>query len=200
MYPLPPVDEKELLISLRSGDRKAFDRLYHFYKKRVYNNLKKLLHSEILAEELLQEVFYKLWVKREQLDPEKSFPAYLFRIAANLVYDHFRKAAQDQKLQAHLIASGTELYDHIDALIDYQESHERLKKAIASLPPKRQEIFTLCKIEGKSYEEVSILLGISTSTINDHIVKASRKIRNQFLSSPETTLFFLFTYMLYNRQ
>ena len=192
-------DEKNVVLLLKDGDRKAFDLLYHAYKRRVYNNLRKLLHSDALAEELLQEVFYKLWVKRESLDTEKLFSAYLFRIAANLVYDHFRKAALDQKLQAHLIASGTELYDHIDTLINYKESNERLQKAIASLPPQRQKVYNLCKVEGKSYDEVSLLMGISTSTINDHIVKASRIIRNQFLDSQETAVALIVSYMLYHK-
>lgn len=195
MADLNSIGEKELVLQLKDGDRKAFGLLYHAYKKRIYSKLYRLLHSETLAEELLQEVFYRLWAKREQLDPDKSFPAYLFRIAANLVYDHFRKAAQDQKLQDHLIATGTELYDHIDRVIDYKESHARLQEAIALLPPQRRKIFNLCKIEGKSYEEVSILLGISTSTINDHIVKATHLIKKQFLNSRETAVFILIAYM-----
>lgn len=192
------LNEKDLVLLLRQGDRKAFDLLYHAYKRRVYTNLRKLLHSDALAEEYLQEVFYKLWVRRLQLDPDKVFPAYLFRIAANLVYDHFRKAALDQKMQAHLIASGSELYDHIDTLINYKESQEQLETAIALLPPKRQEIFRLCKVEGKSYEEVSLLLGISTSTINDHIVKGTRLIKDHFLGNQEIAIVFLVTYFLFN--
>jgi len=188
--------EKELVLRLKDGDRKAFELLYHAYKKRVYNNLLKLLHSDSHAEELLQEVFYKVWVKRDSLEPEKLFPAYLFRIAANLVVDHFRRAALDQKLQAYLIASGTELYHHLDDLINYKDSQEQLNQAIALLPPQRQKIYSLCKIEGKSYEEVSILLGISTSTINDHMVKASRVIKSHFFGSKETAVVFLLTYML----
>lgn len=188
--------EKELVLQLKDGDRKAFELLYHAYKKRVYNNLVKLLHSEPHAEELLQEVFYKVWVKRASLDPEKLFPAYLFRIAANLVVDHFRRATLDQKLQAHLIASGTELYDHLDDLINYKDSQEQLNNAIALLPPQRQKIYSLCKIEGKSYEEVGLLLGISTSTINDHMVKASRVIKTHFFGSKETAVALFFIYLL----
>ena len=188
-----------MVLLLKGGDRKAFDYLYHSYNKRIYTNLRKLLHSDEIAEELLQEVFYKLWLKRDLLDEQQSFSAYVFRIAANLAYDHFRKAALDQKLQAHLIASGSELYDHIESLISYKESSEHLQKAIASLPPQRQKIFRLCKIEGKTYDEVSALLGISTSTINDHIVKATRMVKDQFLGSQETALLLFLAYMLHQK-
>lgn len=196
MAALNSTGEKELVLQLKDGDRKAFELLYHAYKKRVYTNLRKLLHSDTLAEEYLQEVFYKLWVRRQQLDADKVFPAYLFRIAANLVFDHFRKAALDQKLQAHLIASGTELYDHVDQVIHYKESQEQLSIAIATLPPQRQKIYSLCKIEGKTYEEVSLLLGISTSTINDHMVKASRVIKAHFFGSKETAVALLAAFLM----
>jgi len=199
MSGLYSADEKEMVLLLKEGDRKAFDHLYRAYNKRIYNNLRKLLHSDEIAEELLQELFYKLWLKRDLLDEQQSFSAYLFRMAANLAYDHFRKAALDQKLQAHLIASGSELYDHIDSLISYKESNEHLQKAIALLPPQRQKIFRLCKIEGKTYDEVSVLLGISTSTINDHIVKATRMVKDQFLGSQETALLLLLAYMLHQK-
>ncbi|MBS1525531.1 MAG: sigma-70 family RNA polymerase sigma factor [Bacteroidetes bacterium] len=194
---LSPPDEHELVLLLKQGDRKAFDRLYHHYKRHVYNKLRKILHSDEHAEELLQEIFFRLWLKREQLNPDRSFPAYLFRIAANMASDYFREAHQDQRLQDHLIATATELYDHIEPLIDYKESVERLVKLIDALPPQRRKIFNLCKIEGKTYEEVSILLGISTSTINDHIVKATRTIKRQFPSYKETAVTVLVTYLFY---
>jgi RNA polymerase sigma-70 factor (ECF subfamily) len=192
-------DEKEMVFLLKQGDRKAFEYFYRTYNKRIYNSLRKLLHSNEIAEELLQEVFYRLWLKRELLDHEQSFSSYLFRISGNIAYDHFRKAGRDLKLQAHLIATGSEHYDHIDTLIDFKESSEHLEKAISLLPPQRQKIFKLIKIEGMSYDEVATLLGISSSTVNDHIVKATRIVKDQFFSSRETALCLLLAYMLHQK-
>ncbi|TZF84874.1 RNA polymerase sigma-70 factor [Pedobacter sp. BS3] len=173
----PEFDEEQLLVLLQSGDKKSFEELYHRYKVRIYGNLVKLTKSEDLAEELLQEVFIKVWCKRETIDPQRSFRSYLFKIAENLVYDLFRKAACDKKLEAHLMAVATEFYSHIDEMISNKESLALINEAVDQLPPQRKHIYTLCKLEGKSYEEVSRQLGISTSTVNDHIVKGSRSVR-----------------------
>jgi len=196
MTPIGPSDETKLVLLLKESDRRAFEQIYNLYKRRIFANLRKLLHSDSAAEELLQEVFYKLWVIREQLDPEKSFSSYLFRISGNLVYDHFRKAALDKKLQEQLIKSGSELYNHLDDMIDFKESRDQLQKVISSLPPQRQKIYKLCKIEGMSYDEVALLLGVSTSTINDHIVKATKTIKKKFYHSEQITLLLLLTYVL----
>jgi len=179
------IDEKQLLVLLRQGDKQAFGELYYQYSPRIYTNLVKLLKSDHLAEELLQDVFVKVWDKRENIDIEKSFRSYLFRIAENQVYDFFRKAARDKKMEAYLINAASEFYSHVEEALYHKENTAILNRAIAQLPPKRRHIFTLCKLEGKSYEEVSRQLGISTSTINDHVVKASRSVREYLLLSKD---------------
>lgn len=186
------IDEKELLIRLKADSKQSFEELYYRYSARIYGNLKKLLKSDELAEEFLQEVFVKVWDKRNNIDVEKSFRSYLFRISENMVFDFFRKAARDKKLQDHLISVATEYYSHIEESLCINEDMAILSKAIDQLPPKRRHIFMLCKIEGKSYEEVSKELGISVSTINDHIVKASRSVKEHFaLTTTITTLFLI---------
>lgn len=179
------LDEKQLLVLLRQGDKRSFGELYQRYSPRIYGNLKKLLKSDYLTEELLQDVFVKVWDKRQDLDPERSFRSYLFRIAENQVYDFFRKAARDKRLEAYLVNAASEFYSHVEESLYRKESAAMINKAIAQLPPKRRHIFTLCKLEGRSYEEVSLLLGVSTSTINDHVVKASRTVRDYLLLSKD---------------
>ena len=183
-----PAAEKELLFRLKKDDEHAFKQLYQLYSGRIYGNLLKLLKKEEIAQELLQDVFLKIWMKRETIDPELSFRSYLFRIAENMVTDFFRKAAVDRKLRAHLISRATEEGLSADSMIHYKESDSMLNQAIRQLPPQRRQVFILCKIEGKSYKEVSRELGISTSTISDHIVKASHSIKKYFSLSGEITM------------
>jgi RNA polymerase sigma-70 factor (family 1) len=183
MSALSSSDEKELLLLLSAGDSKAFELLYHQYKDPIYSNLLKLVRTKDTAEEVLQDVFYKVWANREQLADMQSFSGYLYRMSANRVTDFYRRAAQDRKLQEQLIYTMTELYDHVEESIDYKESNALLEQAISALPPQRKLIFNLCKIEGKSYEEVGQLLGISTSTINSQMVKASKSIKEHLLLS-----------------
>ncbi|MDB5030469.1 RNA polymerase sigma factor [Mucilaginibacter sp.] len=175
--------EKELILSLKIGDKYAFEQLYHNYKVRIYRNLLKLVKSDEIAEELLQDLFVKVWTSREKFDAEKSFRSYLFKIAENLVYDFFRKAALNKKLENYLISVSIPATSPIEQHIYYKEGNYALAKAIEQLPPKRKQVYILCKIEGKSYEEVSRLLGVSVSTVNEHIVKASSVVKKYFLLS-----------------
>ena len=117
------------------------------------------------------------------LHPNLSFRSYLFRIAENKVVDFFRKAARDKKLQATLIQSACEEYCHVEEGFCAKENEQILHDVINLLPTRRRQIFQLIKIEGHSYDEVSQLLSISTSTINDHIVKATKFIGEQLEDS-----------------
>lgn len=175
--------EKELVLLLKNGDKLAYGQLYHNYRARLYNNIFKMTKRDDDAEELLQELFVKIWVGRQNLDPDKSFKAYLFRIAENLVYDFFRKAALNRKLENHLVLAASNNTNSIERYIYFKESNMLFNQAVENLPPRRKQIYKLCKIEGKSYEEVSRSLGISISTVNEHIVKASRAVRKFFLLS-----------------
>jgi RNA polymerase sigma-70 factor (family 1) len=170
-------NERELLLLLTGGDENAFEEIYHMYSHRIYGNLIKLVKSEALAQELLQDTFIKVWEHKHSIDPEQSFRAYLFSIAQNLVYDFYRKAARDKQLRQELLTTAAIFYEHIEETLLGDTNEALLQKAIENLPPQRRQVFILCKLEGKSYNEVSSLLGISTSTISDHIVKATRHIK-----------------------
>ena len=178
-------DEKELLLLLLNGSEQAFEKIYKLYSNRLYGNLLKLVKSEAEAQEILQDVFLKVWHNRQSIDIEKSFRSYLFKIAENKVYDFFRKVARDKKREARLISLGTNEYVPVDELLQSDKKSAVLQKAIDSLPPQRQQVFRLCKLEGRSYKEVSELLGISLSTISDHIVKATKSIRDYFENNEE---------------
>jgi len=175
--------EKELVELLKNGDKRAFEQLYHNYKGRIYGNLYKMVKSAEIAEEILQELFVKIWIGRENLDTEKSFRSYLFKVSENLVYDFFRKAALNKQMESYLVSVAVPATSSVEQHINYKEGNYILAKAIDCLPPRRKQIYILCKIEGKSYGEVSRLLGVSISTINEHIVKATRVVRKYFLLS-----------------
>jgi RNA polymerase sigma-70 factor (ECF subfamily) len=171
------------ILALKNGDVEAFRLIYQHFAPRLYGNLLRLVKSEEIARELLQDIFLKIWEKHELIDPEKSLRAYLFQIAENQAYDFYRKAARNKKLQVKLTMAAIDTYSHVEETLISKEYHSLIQKAIDALPPRRQQIFRLCKIDGKSYEEVSLQLGISTSTIGDHIVKATRFIQKYCYSS-----------------
>jgi RNA polymerase sigma-70 factor (ECF subfamily) len=190
------VNENDLVARLNNSDGEAFEQLYQLYSGRLFGYLIKLVKSEVFAQELLQDTFIKLWNKRENINPEKSFRSYLFRIAENNVYDFFRKAARDKKLQEAIIKNACENYRHVEENLLTKENEQILQDAINLLPPKRRQIFQLIKIEERSYDEVSTLLNISASTINDHIVKASKAIREALKQYHAAELGLIFLFLL----
>ncbi len=182
------LDETGLLISLRKGDAKAFEKLYFSYSKRLYGNILRMVKSSDVAEEILQELFQRVWERRETIDVSKSFKSYLFTIAKHLVYDFFHSQTKQRHVEAYLIEASTASYEHIDEEIALKETHSIIANGILQLPPQRRLVYKLCKIEGKSYEDVSDILGISTSTISDHIVKATKSLKAYYLSKHAMTL------------
>ena len=175
-----PQEEKEVLADLIEGSKYAFEKIYRLYSPRLFGRLLKLVKSEQQAQEILQDVFLKIWDQRKSIDPEKSFRSFLFKIAENKVYDFFRRVTWDKNLESELIVLSTDDHTVIEAFLSGDENLKLLDKAIEDLPPQRQQVFRLCKLEGKTYKEVSELLGISVSTISDHIVKGTKSIRDYF--------------------
>ncbi len=178
--------EAELLGRLKLGEERAFEELYVIYSPLLYKKLLRLVKDEAIAQELLQDLFVRIWEKRSQIDAEKSFRAYLFRITQNLVTDFYRRVAFDKKMIEVFVRESTEyVYAFEDELQD--ERRQILMKAMDTLSPKRKEIYMLIKLERKSYEEVGELLGISVSTISDHVVKATKTLK-EYISKNDTAL------------
>lgn len=180
-----------LIQQLRQGNEKAFTSLYDQFSRQLYRNILYMVKDNDIAEELLQDLFLAIWQNRENIDPEKSLKSYLFKIAENLVYMHFRKLAKDKRLLNSLISSYTDFDTNAEEVLISKENHQLLHKAIESLSPQRREVYSLCKLEGKSYEEVSKELGISTSTIRDHIVKANKAVKTYFYLNQDIAVVFI---------
>jgi len=182
---------KALLIRLINHDHSAFHELYDLFSAQIYCNIVRMVRDKEFAQEILQEVFVKIWEKRSTIDPDKTFSSFLHQVAKNMVYDHFRKQALAKKFEIHFTAVGENTYSHIEEELIYKESNQLFLDAVAQLSPQRKQVFTLCKIEGKSYNEVSDLLHISTSTVSDHLLKSNKFIKARMLLSDCLTIILL---------
>ena len=192
-------EERELLLLLKQGDREAFAKIHSFYNHHLHRGLMQIVKLEADAEEVLQETFLKLWEIREQIDPEKSFLSFLSTIATNKAFDSVRKTARDKKKRLLYTEIATSAYQHVEELFSRKENLVLVQQAIGQLPPLRQKVFRLCKMEEKSYREVSEQLGISVSTVSDHMVKASAFIKTYLHNHGRNLLSFLILYSLINR-
>ena len=173
--------EDELGVLFADDNRAAFKQLYISYYSRLYAYTLKFVKSSELAEDIVQEVFLKLWEGRHKLTEVNSFRSYLFTICKNTTLSYLSRAAVERDIKNKIIAAAPTHHSDTEHTILYNEFEEVLYQAIEQLPPQRRQIFTLCKLEGKTYEEVANHLGISPGTVNDHIVKATKSIREFLL-------------------
>ena len=181
-------EEEVLLSELKTGSEAAFGYFYERYSLQLYRKLLGMVRVDVIAQELLQDLFVRIWEKRALIDPERSFKAYLYTIAERLVYDHFRKLTREARLERALALGRSELADTTEETVLAREAQSLIDEAIRALPEQQRRVFTLCKIDGKSYEEASALLGISTGTINTHITRATKTIKAHLLASEHIVL------------
>ena len=169
--------QNELLIRLKYGDEQAFNAIYKIFSPSLYLRILRMVKDEDVADELLQELFIKLWDNHPKIDPDKSFQSYIYTIAQNLVYNYFRKVSSDNHLIQSLLVRSTEQYLNGQQILENKEISGILKDAIDQLTPQRKLVFNLCKLEGKSYEETSRILGISVATVNSHMTQSLQSIK-----------------------
>lgn len=193
MKPMKMIDEKELLLRLRNGDHLAFEFLYNEYKEPIGRKLFRILKSWDDTQEILQELFVRVWQHRASIQSERSFSAYLYRIAANLIADHFKKISRNQQLADRLWLAVSQEYD-TETLRLQTLADQELIRTIEKLPSQRRTVFILCKFEGKSYKEVSTMLEISEAAVNDHITKANKFL----LKNYDKSVHLLFALLIYN--
>lgn len=185
LNPPPSYNEQELLHGLQQGSEEAFTCLYKHYSVPLYYNILSLVKDENTAEELVQDVFFKIWKRKSTIDITKSFSGYLFVTARNQVYDFFQQLNRDQALRSRIMSFASESYDYIEQSIFAKENADLLRKAMDTLPPQRRRAFELCKLEGLSYRQASEEMGISLSTIKDHMVNALDTIRTYVTKNVE---------------
>lgn len=170
--------DPELLQQLKFGSRDAFTTLYHRYHRGIYHYLLGFVKSPQLAEDLVHEVFIKIWEGRERITINTSFSSYLYRICHNKAIDTLKKIAQDAAMREEVLL-WMELESAESALEDKGPTqYERIyRDAIDALSPQRRRIFILCREQGKSYAEAAAELGISRHTVKEHMSLSLRFLR-----------------------
>ncbi|MBX3257880.1 MAG: RNA polymerase sigma-70 factor [Chitinophagaceae bacterium] len=185
-------DDFLLIQRLRQNDAAAYIELYNRYHVKMYNWLIRFVKLPDLAEDIIQETFLKIWEIRHRLQPQQSFPAYLYRISRNKAFKLLKKISRDEKLRSRiLIRSAVEVNDP-EKNFQWQQYQQLLDNAINRLPAQRQKVFKLCRHNNKTYDEVANDLGISRNTVKEHMIKAMQDIRQYFYRYDEITLILLF--------
>lgn len=166
-----PYDEKRVLEQLAQGSETAFRQIYDQYAPAIYRVATRYFQSAELAEDLVQEIFSSLWLKREEFCKVKEFRFYLFTMAKNLAITYLKKMARQTLVNLEFADRQGMDSSHNDRY------EELLQQAVALLPPQQKQIFNMAKVNGMSHEVIARQLNLSPSTVNNHMVAALKFIR-----------------------
>jgi len=173
---IPTYSEKEVFNRIAAGEERAFSLVVEQYSARIYAFVLAWLKKPVTAEEVTQDILLSVWKHRTELPAIINFQGWLYTITRNKTFSAFRKLLQHDQLP------GTdEVEDPIHsplAALEYRELTQILNQGIAQLPPRRQQVFRMSRFEGKSYDEIARVLGISRSAVNQHIVESIVFLRN----------------------
>jgi RNA polymerase sigma-70 factor (ECF subfamily) len=181
--------DSELLVFLHEGDKKAFEEFYNRYHKPIYRYLVSLVKVPEIAEDLVHEIFLKLWDIREKLVIKENFKGYLFWMCHNKAADTTKKIAGERMLKDRLLHyyQNLSVVEH-HTLEQLQRYDNLIEEALNSLSPQRRKVYELCKRQGKSYQEAAEELQISTHTVKEHMSSALATLRDFLRQQGEFSL------------
>ncbi len=171
-----PQNEKDLITGLKNDDAEAFDQLFLAYGQKLYGFALKYLKSESEAEEMVQEVFVRLWEYRHLLKTDHSFKSYLFTIALNQIRKFFNKRAIALRFLEQLQDESLSDNHTVDS-IDYGSVLKRIDEIVDTFPERKKQIFLKSRKEGKTSKEIALELAISAGTVDNQVSDALRIIR-----------------------
>jgi len=187
---------QELLIRLKDGDMMAFDQVYERYSHKLFSFVFKILKNEAEADDIVQEVFVKIWESREKLGDYKLLNSYIFTIAYNNSIDLIRKRINNNKYLEHLKNSSVILVTpSVISEVEFNELNSQVEKLIADLPERQKQVYLLHREQGLTYPEIAERLGISKNTVENHMVKALKFLRQNIDNSVLVNLLFVYLFL-----
>ena len=170
---------------LREGNQLAFKVIYKQFSNRIYKLAFRFLKDREQSEEIVQEVFIKLWLNREKLDPTGDLWLYLYVIGKRLCLNELRVIHKSQSLFERLLVNIEEENNSMEEQIMASDTERLVNIFIDKLPKQQQTIFRLSRNESLSHNEIALKLNISQNTVKNHMVKALKTLKKslQFLNS-----------------
>jgi RNA polymerase sigma-70 factor, ECF subfamily len=182
--------DQELMERLREGDEDAFEGLLARYREAVYRYLAATVRDGAAAEDLLQEVFLRLWTRAEQWDGRGALKAWLFRIATNLALNHLRTVQRRREQPLEIVGDVTagERADRVpdwlidtsspspEAVLEQAERQALLRRLVDGLPEEKRAVFRLVHEEKMSLQDVADALGIPEGTVKSRLHYARKRL------------------------
>ena len=168
----------------KSLDKATFEQTYKTYYRPLCLYAQKIVGCEATAKDMVQDIFMNLWEKRENIDIDTSLKAYLYQGVHNKCLNHLEHIKVKRQYGEFTMdmdddSAWLEIHDNNDPLSELisQEAMSKIEDAIAALPPRCREVFTLVEFEELSYQEVSDKLGITKNTVDTQVKRAKQKLQ-----------------------
>ena len=185
-----PHIESYLLQRIAAGDERSFAALFHAHRNALYSFIVRISGSAEQAEDVVQDVFLKIWTARAELPGIHDFHAYVFRMSHNHCLNLLQRKAKEAKIiSSFLLSSAT-----VDEEVLYRETERQVQHAIDELPTQQRLVFTMSRQMGLSQQEISKQLHITVPTVKSHMTQALRFLRNRckdMVPLAKSFLFFL---------
>lgn len=177
MRDFPSHTDEQLLCLIKTGNEAAFTILFERYRSKLYYYLLRHTKSKEIAEEIVLDIFMKLWKGRELADQIQEVSAFFHKVGYYKALDFLRTTARRQQLkQVYIDRANTEEEKWPDELLIDEENKMLLIQAVNQLPPQRKLIYMLSRDGDLSHEQIADVLNLSKSTVNNTIVSATRSI------------------------
>jgi len=189
-------DDAVLQSEIALGNQDAFRVLFEKHRDKLYNYLCTVVKSKEIAEEIVIDVFLKIWTGRELITEIRNMDAFLHKVAYNKALDFFRIASRNAALQKLIRREMEEAREkQADHRLQEWECKEIINRALERLSPQRRVIFSLSRMEGLSYDEIAEKLHLSRNTVRNTIAETLRSLRS-YLKEHEINAVLLFCFLV----
>lgn len=166
-----------LLQQLSQGDESAFRRLFDAYHPFIYSFALRMTDSAPIAKDVVQDIFIKIWLMREEMPSVQNLPAYINRLTRNHVLNGMKRKAMEASLLKDLGGQLDVRHNDTEERSQARELETLLEKAVLQLPAQQQKVYRLSRGEGLKHEEIAAQLGISRETVKKHMMAALVTVR-----------------------
>lgn len=177
---MPPpnlYDEKELFAQIAAGDEGAFRLLFDLYRERLFSFAWQLCHSAVDAEEVVQDIFLKIWEQRDKLAAIVFPRKYIYTMTRNRVLDLLTKIARNEQMIKEVWVQLSQSDNFTEQLLQAEESRKLIQVALSQLSEKKQTIFSLSRQEGLSHQEIADRMHLSVQTVKNIITEILKHIQ-----------------------
>lgn len=187
------IGDAELAFRINKGEKDAYRELFERYAPRILQFANSYLKSKADAEELVQDVFLKLWEKREILDHTKNIKSLIFKMTVNAVYDFIRRKNVESAFKDFVSEVSRESENTTWHKVIFDEMQLNLKNLLEQLPEQQRKIFILSKEDGLTNDEIAEKLSLSKRTVENHLFRAISFLKQHF--QKEAVLSLLYFYL-----